>query len=106
MDLTAEDGDEGGPDGDEGGPDGDEGGPDGDEGGTAEAAAAAGRSASALALRFERDELIRVAADAKIREGIKLRKGRRARAQKQQDSGAWRRGQEDAAKLSTGRTLA
>ncbi len=71
------------------------------EGESVEEAAAAGRNAMALVLRFERDQLIRAA----VEEGLKLYKSRRAQAQKREDRGAWLRGREDAARLSTGRAL-
>ncbi len=70
------------------------------------AAAAQGRSAQALALRFERDALIRGAAETAIRASMRIYASRKSAAQKRCDAGAWRTGREDAGKLSTGRTLA
>ncbi len=70
------------------------------------AAAAQERSAHALALRFERDQLVRGAAEAAIRASMKLGKARRPAAQRRCDAGAWRTGRDDAGKLSTGRALA
>ncbi len=71
------------------------------------AAAAEERSAHALALRFERDQLIRSAAEKAIeRMQGRFRTCRKAAKQARCDLGAWRAGRDDAAKLSTGRTLA
>ena len=79
---------------------------DGELDGELAAAAAEGRSAQALVLRFERDALILGAAEKAIRGSIKLYKSRKAAAQKRRDAGAWMSGREDAGKLSTGRALA
>ena len=71
-------------------------------GGELAAAAAQAQSAHALVLRFERDRLIRDAAEQAVG---KLYKAGRSRA-RLYDFGAFHTGRDDAGKLSTGRALA